>query len=762
MPNSVTIILRIGVTALFILLCLASSGHGQPTPSALSSSWPQCPQDSLAALLTSPLSNTEAPDPSISFDADSAEIGREIATLSGTVLIEQGDQRLEAPAVTLDRKQNQISAQGLRYGSPSMALQSSQGQVDLVAETGLFTDADYYIAERNGQGSAQQIEIKRAQRISFLQNITYSTCVRGQEFWQLRAAELSLDQNKGRGIARDITLAIKDVPVFYWPYLSFPIDDRRHSGFLVPRLGLDEESGVDIQIPYYWNIAPNQDATFTTRLLSKRGVLLGGEYRYLDQRQRGEISLEYIPHDSQFNDDRSAFRIEHQSRPLPRVFTDLLYQYVSDDDYLDDFDNRLTLLTPNFLERRFDIRYHSNFWSVLGRLQGFQTLDDRVFSAADEPYDRLPQILFNGRWPQQLPWGLNLDLRSELVHFEAPNDQRVTSNRLDIKPTLSRPFEQPWGFVTPQLSYRYTAYQLNDNTLSNDDSPQRSAPIFSVDSGLFFERPWPSAWLGDSTVSLEPRLFYLYVPERNQEAIPLFDSIAIDPSFTTLFLDNRFTGADRLGDANQITTAITGRVISNADGREQLRASLGQIHFFDNRSVTASTDADTDELDDKRSDLFAEAQVNLDAGWALRSTLQWDMDENRTERSSFDLRYRPQWGGDGANLFNIGHRFARDDLEQVDLSFLWTLNSQWRTVGRLNYSLDTNNTLEALAGFEYGDCCWALRMLARHHRDEPDAKEADTAVYMELELKGLAGIGNRIDKLLEESILGYEPIRYPD
>jgi LPS-assembly protein len=331
-------------------------------------------------------------------------------------------------------------------------------------------------------------------------------------------------------------------------------------------------------------------------------------------------------------------------------------------------------------------------------------------------------------------------------------EQVPTGNRIDVLPSLSLPLEWPAGFVKPKLSYRYTVYDL-DNAPTEDSQPSRTAPIFSVDSGLFFERPLQSTSIGNNIVTLEPRMFYLYVPFENQQDIPLFDSTEIDRSFSWLFLENRFTGADRLGDANQLTTALTSRLLSAADGRERFRASVGQVHYFRDREVTL-TNADPEE--ESNSDLFAEAGVKLNFGLSVDGTIQWDPDENQTRRSAFDIRYHPATD----RLVNFSHRFARDELEQLDFSFLWKLQSNLRAVGRWNYSLPENNILDALAGMEYGDCCWALRMVARHHRDNPEQETADNSVYLEFELKGLASVGNRVNELLEEVILGYQPTRY--
>lgn len=729
-----------------LLLLLASTATAQQP-------WLHCTADPLAELLRPP-SAAESGSDDIQFSADQAQVSPTEAALEGEVIVEQGDLRLQAPRVVLDRSDNTVSAQDLRYGSSTLAVRADEAEVTLDAEMAEFYQAEYYLPDQHAQGSAGQVSIDRSQQQSQLQDVTYSTCARGKEFWQIRSRELELDQIKGRGIARDLSLAIKDTPILYLPYISFPINDQRQSGWLAPRLGYDDGTGLDLQFAYYWNIAPDQDATFYPRVVSKRGLMLGAEYRFLNHHDNGQIRLEYLPYDDELGNDRGAFFIQHRSHFLSNLYTDLLYQYVSDDNYIIDLDNTLDLFSPDYLERHFDLVYHGANWTALARLQGFQTLDNDLFNLENEPYERLPQFRFDGVWPQN-NYGLDYELRSELVHFE--HDTLNTGTRLDIDAGASLPLNWPWGFVKPSLSYRYTAYDLAEGVSvdknTGSQTPNRAAPVVSMDGGVFFERSvdWPL--FGEGIQTLEPRLFYLYVPFQEHVDIPLFDTTEVDRSFSWLFLSNRFVGADRLGDANQLTTAVSSRFLAAADGRERLRFSIGQVHYFRDREVTLNNN----EPDlDNTSDIIGEAQVALNTAIDLRGAWQWDPDQNQTGRSTLDLRFRP----DSQRLLNLSHRYARDDLEQVDLAFIWPIKDSWRALGRWNYSLREERSLDVLAGFEYSDCCWALRLMGRRHRDDPQTDEISNSVFLELELKGLSSIGNRIDNLLEEAILGYEPVSY--
>ncbi len=730
---------------------LALSPWGMAWSQSVPQPWQYCEPDELASAVTPYTGAPKEGDP-IRFTADTAESSESEAILEGDVLVEQGDQRLEASEVTMDRLTNHIEADGdIIYGSPDLALRSRHAEVLLDDKTGEFKDAEYFLPGRNAQGRAEQVAVDRRSRESTLKNVTYSTCTRNHEFWQMRTDRMEIDEDKGRGEAWDITLAIKDIPVFYFPYLSFPINDDRQSGFLFPSIGYDSDSGADIRIPYYLNIAPDRDATFASRILMKRGLMLGAEYRFLNPKDRGLFALEYLPSDQEFGDDRSSVYLEYQANPASNLYTDLLLQNVSDDDYLDDLDNNLGLLSPTVLERRWNTAFYGGEWSAQLRFQDYQTIDDEIFTDDNEPYERLPQLLFDGVWPHRV-FGLNYELRSELVYFD--HNSKETGTRVDVQPGISLPLEWPAGFINPRLSYRYTAYHLNDTEPGAEDSLDRGAPVVSLDGGLFFERPISWTWWDKEGIqTLEPRLFYLYTPFRDQSDIPVFDSTEVDRSYAWLFLDNRFTGADRLGDANQLTTAVTTRLLGAEDGREWLRLSAGQIHYFEDRRVTLEN---TETKEDSRSEVITEGMLSVTPELFVRGTLQWDTDVDRTLRSALDLRYH----GDNGKLVNLAHRLSKDELEQIDISLLWPINPRWRTMARWNYSLSDKRNLNAFVGFEYGECCWALRMLARQHRDSPDDEKAKNSVLFELELKGLAGIGSRIDKFLENNILGFQRTRY--
>jgi LPS-assembly protein len=727
--------------------------------------WVRCELDELAGeILPATPKTLLLDDLPLQADADRVESSSTYSLLEGKVNLSRGDQRLRAERITLERPDHRVLIEGgFTYGDPNQALRGQQAEVNLKAETGWFKHADYYLPRRNAQGYAEEVQVDRRQQRTQLEDATYSTCPRGQEFWELRARDLQLNEATGRGAARDITLALNNIPVFYFPYLSFPITDERQSGFLFPRQGYSSETGLDLQVPYYWNIAPNHDMTLTPRLMTARGLLLGAEYRYLYPNHRGQIGAEYIPHDRRYDGDRGSFNVSDRAAPLPNLYTNLRYEYVSDDSYLRDLDNNLDFLTINYLERHLDARYQGDGWQALARVQGYQILNSTLFSITGNPYQRLPQLLFDGAWPISAG-GVNYHMYGELVNFQ--QSDLVTGSRLDLWPTVSWALEQPWGYFKPQAGFRYTSYQLDDNPPNAADAPTRDAPILSLDSGLIFDRPLQADWLGVSsgTQTLEPRLFYLYVPYRNQDDIPLFDTTRMDRDYDWLFRKNRFVGADRLGDANQLTTALTTRLIDGRSGRERLRASVGQIQYFEDRQVGLYPEAPPETADN--SGLIAQGTVNLSSQWAVQGGVQLKADNRDLLRSAFDLRYY----ANPRQLVNLSYLRDRDpsvealdsgdQIHALDVSLLWPLSSQWRVLARWNQAMNVGRNLETLAGLEYEDCCWALRAVARQYRFSPVEVDAQNAFYLELELKGLSRLGGGLETVLQSSIFGYQPIRY--
>ncbi|PLX60493.1 MAG: LPS-assembly protein LptD [Sedimenticola selenatireducens] len=686
-------------------------------------------------------------------EADAADLYRreDRTEFFGNVQIEQGNDRLEADHATYLKGANTLDADGNVYlEQPGLRVTGSTMHYNLESKQGTATQTEFRLTDPVARGTASTAELLNPDQSRY-DDVRYTTCPPGDNGWQVEAKELEIDQSTGVGVAHNAKLRFKGVPFIYLPYVSFPIDDRRKSGFLPPTIGSSTNSGADIAIPYYFNIAPNMDATFTPRIMSKRGILLGGEFRYLTENNQGEIRAELLPSDSEQgpgeSDTRGAVNMLLNGTPAPRWSYDINLNYVSDNDYVDDLGNSLAATSAKHQERRGYIRYYGSGWSFLGRTQQYQTIDNTI-AVSDRPYSRLPQLLLNLERPDQA-MGLTYHLRTEYVHFGHSADSKVKGERFDLQPGISLPMRRPWGFLTPKLSLRHTRYSLENQTAGLSDSPDRTLPTFSLDSGLYFDRA--GNWFGNAiTHTLEPRLFYLYIPEEDQSDLPDFDTADLDFSFANLFRENRFSGTDKVGDANQLTTALTTRGLSTTTGEELFRASIGQIFYFRDRDVQLlSSGAVTNE---DSSSIVAEVSAKLTRNWRAQAGVQWNphADVDATEKNAFGIHYLD----DKQRILNLTYRFTDGTIEQTDLSARWPITHQLHAVGRWNYSLLHKKSMETFAGIEYESCCWVSRFVVRDYRSDANA-EGNLALFLQLELKGLTSLGDKIDQFLERGILGY-------
>jgi len=685
-------------------------------------------------------------------NADAAEISRndEVGVFTGNVDVIRGDRLLSADEVHYDNKSDVVDATGnVYYQDPTLRIEGAKARFNLGEDQGHVESAEYRLPAAMARGTASQAERVNKDQAHF-ENIEYTTCRPGDNSWVLQAKTLDTDQVSGRGKAKHVRIALGGVPFFYTPYMSFPIDDRRQTGVLTPVFGLSDKLGTDISLPYYLNLAPNYDATITPRIMSRRGLMLTGEFRYLTKEHKGIVTGEIIPDDSnassKVNNTRGALSIKERGRLAQNMVLDVDINHVSDEEYLNDFGGSLAIASARQLEQRADVTYYGGDWSVLARLQHFQSADPTLASSS-EAYRRLPQVRFLLERPDQL-LGLTYHLNAEYVRFDHPT--KVDGQRYDLLAGLSLPMVSTWGFLTPKVSARYTGYSLNNVAAGVTDDPDRFIPTLSIDSGLFFERE--TNWFGSAFVqTLEPRAFYLAIPYKNQDDQPIFDTSRYNVSFPTLFRENRFNSTDRVGDANQLTLALTSRIIGEATGKELLRASVGSILYFRDRKVQLSRG--TVNEDDPTSEIIAEASARLANAWSGRVIGQWDphRSDRNTTKAAAQLHYRDQ----DRRIFNITHRYNRDISEQTELSTRWPVTRRLSLVGRWYYSQLHNRTMEGFGGFEYDGCCYVVRVVARHYVNEFEADTANNAIFVQLELKGLSSFGSDIVSLLDKGIFGY-------
>lgn len=724
--------------------------------------WPLCPPDFIVPQLPAIDATLGPDDVYLSADQmDIVEVG--ISRLTGDVVVSSASQAARADRVDYDQAEQNADLEGsVQLWDQSVYLASERAHVELDEDTGTFTNAEYMLPLNRGRGQASQL-FHEVDKITRLENVDYTTCSPGAEFWKLSAGQITLNHQTERGTARNVVLRIKNVPVFYTPYLWFPLSKKRKTGFLFPGIGSSSQTGAELRTPFYINIAPNMDATITPRLMEKRGAMLIGEYRYLFTDIMGQIDAEYLPSDDEFDDDdRKAFGLRHNQSFLDqRGRLDIDYAWVSDREYLQDFGTTLSITSTRYLQQKAETQYHGDWFRFLTRVQGFQSVDPSVPLT---PYKRLPQVRFDTLFPDRNR-RLNFQFRSEAAYFTRdagpPFPDDPDGARLDIMPHVNFPVRTLGAYLEPKAGLRYTQYSLeNNNTFKS--SPSRVLPFFSLDSGAIFERP---LILGDANYlnTLEPRLYYLYIPHDEQDDLPVFDTGLYDFSFAQLFREDRFNGPDRMGDANQVTAALTSRLIDQAAGRELGRLSIGQIYYLRDREVTLPNEFQEDE---DTSPIVGEIGTRLVPDWDLLGTIQWDPNDERTEKLSARASYQP---GNG-RVVNLAYRVRRDerarqrtagtfgiiDIEQTDVSFRWPLNPSWNVVGRWNYALPESKSLELFGGLEYESCCWAFRAVARRFLTDIDG-DYNTGIFFQIELKGLGGLGRQAADFLERNIRGYEP-----
>ncbi len=685
-------------------------------------------------------------------NADAAEISRsdETGLFSGNVEVISGNRLVSADEVRYNNKSDELDARGnVYYQDPTLRIEGTKARFNLAKDQGHMASVEYRLPGAMARGTASKAELLNKEQSRF-EDIEYTTCRPGDNSWVLQARTLNTDQVSGRGEATHVKVALGGLPVFYAPYFSFPIDDRRQTGVLTPSFGVSDELGSNISLPYYLNLAPNYDATITPRIMSRRGLMLAGEFRYLTQQHSGVVTGEIIPDDNDapkhLNSTRGAISVKDRGLLAKNMVLDVNINHVSDEEYLGDFGGSLAVTSARQLERRADVTYHGDDWYALARLQHFQSTDDTL-AAASEAYRRLPQIKFSFERPDQ-PFGLTYHLDAEYVKFD--HRAKVDGHRYDLLAGLSMPMVRSWGFLTPKITTRYTGYSLSNQAVGATDDPDRFIPTLSIDSGLFFDRE--TNWFGNAFVqTLEPRAFYLAIPYKDQDDQPNFDTSRNNVSFPTLFRENRFNGVDRVGDANQLTLALTSRITEDTTGKELLRTSIGSIFYFRDRKVHLSSA--TANEDDTTSEIIAEASARLADAWSGRIMGQWDPHRNsrNTSKAALQLRYLDQ----NRRIFNIAHRYNRDISEQTEFSTRWPVTRHLSLVGRWYYSQLHNRTMEGFGGFEYDGCCYVVRVVGRRYVNELETGTANNAIFVQLELKGLSSFGSDIVSLLDKGIFGY-------
>lgn len=679
------------------------------------------------------------------FDAERLDVEgppeARVYRLEGSAVVQRGDQRVAGNLLRFEAGTGVVEAEGdVRYQDRSLLLGAERARSDTVQDRTRLDGVRFQLLEARGNGEAEVAELKDADH-AVLSMVSFSTCDPGRHDWEIRADRMELDQATGTGYAHDMRLRFKDVTLLRLPYATFPISDRRRSGFLIPSIGASNNGGFDFAVPYYLNLAPNYDATLVPRVITDRGFMAGGEFRYLDATQRVTLAGDFMPDDNEADRDRWSYRVTESGSYGPYFFSLVDINKVSDNRYFEDFGDSLTSAATSLLPSTAYLHGRGEWWNLAFGGDAFDVTDPTL-APGSEPYARLPR--FTAALDHGFTDWLRLGLAAEMVAFQ--KDDALNGSRYDFTPYVAFPVEHAAWYLRPQFAYRYTGYDLDDTPPgTTDDAPDRGVPITSLDAGMYFDRA--ASWAGRPLrQTLEPRLYYLNVPYRDQDELPIFDTQELTFGFAQLFRPNRYTGADRQQDANQLALALSTRLIDDADGRELVRASIGQIRYFEDQQVQLPGVAPTDYAG---SELVGE--IAFDRGpWSFAWTQQYDPESNDTTLSSIRTQRRL---GD-AGVLNAAYRYRRQQFEQVDLSAAFPVSERIRLVGRWNWSLPDSETLEAFAGIEYESCCYQVRFLGRRYVRNTEGDYAN-AVYLELELKGLGSLGRRSGDFLRRAILGY-------
>ncbi len=706
----------------------------------------------------------------ISADKLHVDVGSTI-TLHGNVIIERDRLRIKADQVNFNRQHDVLRLIGdVQIETTNIALIAADGTIRLDTENrqdhtqGEFNKAKLLIAESGMKGKADTIEINQQinkSQTSTLHRAGITSCRLTDPDWLISAETIQLDHIDEYGTARNVVIRFKGVPFLYTPYIEFPTSDKRRTGFLFPELGTSTSRGVEIAVPWYWNIAPNHDLLITPRNMVRRGLQLGGEYRFLTPSSNGELTVAYLPNDDITQEDRYHLRYQQHTHFLPNLLLNINFQEISDAQYFNDFSNNLGSTSQTHLLRSATLAYDLNNWRMRALLQDIKIIDTST-PIRSRPYERIPQLTFNGD-TEIMHSPLLFTFDSEFVDFTHDDDTKITGSRLTLRPGLRLPLSGTAWFVEPAIKFSHTQYNVGtEDSAAQPRPPQtvenRNLPISSIDAGLFFERYFENGFMQ----TLEPRLYYLNVPFEDQSNMPIFDTSTPGFSVAQLFRDNRFVGGDRIGDANQLTFSLTSRIINPNTGNEFLRASIGQIMYFQDRKVSLNNTIDTSE----HSDIIAELDTRW-GHWKSNIDLQWDTTNDELSKENYFLHYR----SDARHLFNLGYRKrllkngSSRDIEQLDSSFVYAINHQYSLLGRWNYSLKDKKSIDEIIGVAYDSCCWSIQLLAQRRLqnttsiNHTNIDDYDRSILVQFVFKGLGSLsGNTARTTLEQSIYSYTDI----
>jgi LPS-assembly protein len=699
--------------------------------------------------------------------------------LEGDAVIRRGDMTIKGDRLEYDQSSNQARGTGnVRINRAGNVYEGPALELNLDTYEGFFIQPRYQLLKNEGNGEADRIDFVDDKR-AVIHNASYSTCRRqpGPSWmpdWIFRATTITTDNEEEVGTATGAVLSFKGVPVLPIPYISFPLSDKRKSGLLPPSLGVDSVNGLEVSQPYYWNMAPNRDATITPTVMSKRGLNLGVEFRYLEPSYFGQVRYDLMPSDQLRDSNRWGLSYQHQGmvrNELTQRLTDgglalnVNLNRVSDDNYWSDFARSGNSLTQRLLINDANVAWtNGNFASSVRTLK-WQTLQSGS-TTITPPYDRLPQV--TTRYARNDINGFDYSVLADFTRFQAdstltgqPNGQRAFSLM-----QVSRPWLFPAGFITPKLQLHATQYQF-ETPHYGADSASRAVPTFSLDSGLIYERD--ANYFGNQFIqTLEPRAFYVKTPYRNQSLLPNYDSGANDFNFATIYTENAFAGNDRISDSDLLTLGVSTRLLNPSTGAEAARFGIAQRLRFQDQNVTLPGGT---AVTNRFSDLLLGASVSWDPKWSTDATVQVNPETSESERSTIGVRYNP-----GAyRTVTAAYRYQRNVSELLDVGWQWPLNDlwgdrgqtlgagqgqgegRWYSVGRLNYSLNERKLVDSVLGFEYDAGCWLGRVVLE--RLQTSTSSATQRIMFQLEFVGFTRLGVSPLSALKGHIPNYQLLR---
>ncbi|WP_370167200.1 LPS-assembly protein LptD [Marisediminitalea sp.] len=682
--------------------------------------------------------------------SDSAEVlENQLASFAGNVDITTDSAVIHAEKAEVSDNGKSVSATGnVTYSDRQLSVSSDGLSVSSQTQTLNMQNTVYQLTGFVGHGAAEEIDISADDGIS-LKEVSFTTCPLGQEDWRLVASEISIEQGETMGEARHTRFYVGDVPVLYLPYFAFPVSNQRQSGLLFPLISSSTSTGIDYEQPYYWNIAPNYDMTISPRLMSNRGVQLKTEFRYLTENAKGNLFLEYLPNDTKLSSDDSRYfyRYQHQGTLGDSWMLNADLNGISDNNYIVDLGSDFYNRSDTTINRTLGVEYFSNHVDFSLYVRDFDTIGDY-----EDIYRALPEAKIQLRQPLGDMLALTVD--SELAYFDNAQENNPTALRWHVAPTLSLPYQRYWGEMTAELTVLNTYYHQREiEGTQLEEEVNRTLTRGRLFSSLYLERN--DNLLGNNmTVTLEPKIQYLYTSYEDQSNIGLYDTTALLNDVNGLFRGQEFTGLDRINDNNQITLGVTSRVIDDAN-REQFVVSLGQIFYLADTRITATTD------DRNRSALAAELDWRFDDNWFVHSTVQIATDNDKVERSSMVLEYRR----DNESLVQMSHRFVRDlsgeTIDQLGISASWPIAKNWHWVGRSYRDLERDRSIENYFGVQYESCCWAVRLVAQRSLSnrydalgQQNTNEFDSSIGLQFIFKGIGSARSNRD-MLEDGMFGY-------